>query len=236
MPKSRNRYARAQARARYRKPKRRGGSFSWNMGIALVAVIGIALLVWTVAGRRESAEAAPRAGDPTTGEAGDHWHASLDVNVCGQWVQPAPEFETRADSAEIRVGIHSHGDGLAHIHPFNSSESGDKATLGRFLDYGGWSASSDSISLWEGTEKQNADECELPDGTKQKGTLTWYVNGKKQSGNPSDLQPKDQDKIVLVFGPAGTTLESLGTPPNQQRLQAPVDETPFTGTPSVPSS
>ena len=45
MPKSRNRYARAQARARYRKPKRRGGSFGWNMGIALVAVVGIALLV-----------------------------------------------------------------------------------------------------------------------------------------------------------------------------------------------
>jgi hypothetical protein len=241
MPKSRNRYARAQARARYRKPKRRGGSFGWNMGIAILAVVGIALLVWTVAGRRDSAEAAPRAGNPTTGEAGDHWHASLDVNVCGQWVTPAPEFETRADSAEIRVGIHSHGDGLVHIHPFNSSESGGQATLGRFLDYGGWSASSDSLSLWEGTggqaiEEQNGDECTLADGARQKGTLTWYVNGKKQSGNPSDYQPKDQDKIVLVFGPAGTTLESLGTPPNQQGLQAPVDETPFTAPQAPPSS
>jgi hypothetical protein len=76
MPKSRNRYARAQARARYRKPKRRGGSMGWNMGIALIAVVGIALLIWTVASRREEASAAPRAGNPTTGEAGDHWHAS----------------------------------------------------------------------------------------------------------------------------------------------------------------
>jgi hypothetical protein len=163
------------------------------------------------------------------------------VNVCGQWVTPAPEFETRADSAEIRVGIHSHGDGLVHIHPFNSSESGGQATLGRFLDYGGWSASSDSLSLWEGTggqaiEEQNGEECTLADGARQKGTLTWYVNGKKQSGNPSDYQPKDQDKIVLVFGPAGTTLDSLGTPPNQQGLQAPVDETPFTAPQAPPSS
>jgi hypothetical protein len=54
----------------------------------------------------------------------------------------APEFETRADSSQIRVGIHSHGDGLIHIHPFNSSER-RQATVGRFLDYGGWSASSD---------------------------------------------------------------------------------------------
>jgi hypothetical protein len=66
------------------------------------------------------------------------------------------------------------------------------------------------------------------------------VNGKKQSGDPSDYQPKDQDKIVVVFAPAGTTLESLeataGPPPNQQGLQAPVDETPFTGAPSAPPS
>jgi hypothetical protein len=243
MPKSRNRYARAQARARYRKPRRRGGSFGWNMGIALVAVVGIALLVITVVNRRESADAAPRPGNEATGEAGDHWHASLDVNVCGQWLNPAPEFETRADSSEIPVGIHSHGDGLVHIHPFNSSESGDNATLGRFFDYGGWSMSSDSLDLWPGSDGQaqqeeNGDECTTPDGTKQKGTLTWYLNGKKQSGNPSDYKPKDDDKIVVVFAPSGTTLESLeataGPPPNQQGLQTPVDETG--APPSAPPS
>src|SRR5204862_5456341 len=105
MPKSRNRYARAQARARYRKPKRRGGSFGWNMGIALVAVVGIALLVWTVAGRRDQASAAPRAGNPTTGEAGDHWYASLDVNVCGVWLPPAPQGEAEAGKPHPRRDI-----------------------------------------------------------------------------------------------------------------------------------
>src|SRR5919201_6166836 len=155
MPKSRSRYARAQARARYRKPKRRGGSMGWNLGIALVAVLGVALLIWTVASRRSEAVAAPRAGNPTTGQAGDHWHASLDVYACNQWLPPAPEFETKADNPDIRVGIHSHADGLIHIHPFNSSESGDNATLGRFLEYGGWSASSSSIDLWGGVHEKN---------------------------------------------------------------------------------
>jgi hypothetical protein len=120
--------------------------------------------------------------------------------------------------------------------------------VGRFLDYGGWSASSDSIDLWPGADgkpqkEKNGDECTMPDGTKQKGTLTWYVNGKKQPGNPADYQPKDQDKIVLVFDPAGTSLEALqttaGPPPNQQSLQTPVDETgaPPTGEqPSAPPS
>ena len=239
MARARKRYARAQARARYRKPKRRGGSFGWNVGISAVAVVGIVLLVWTVAGRREDAQAAPRAGNPATGEAGDHWHASLDVNVCGQWEDAAPEFETKADSPEVRVGIHSHGDGLVHIHPFNSSESGDSATLGRFFDYGGWSVSSDSMELWPGAngeavDVQNGDECTLPDGTKQKGTLTWYVNDEKQSGDPADFQPKDSDKIALLFAPAGTTLADVvaqsGTPPNSQR--APTDEAPFSTAPS----
>ncbi len=195
MPKSRNRYARAQARARYRKPKRRGGSFGWNMGIALIAVVGVILLVWTVASRRDDAQAAPRAGDPTTGAAGDHWHASLDVNVCGQWLSPAPEFETRADSSDIRVGIHSHGDGLIHIHPFNSSESGSNATLGRFLNYGGWSASADSLDLWPGSngqkvQEKNGEECTMPDGTKAKGTLTWYVDGQEAVWQPGRLPPE----------------------------------------------
>ena len=214
MPKSRSRYARAQARARYRKPKRRGGSFGWNAGIALIAVLGIALLVWTVASRRSEAVAAPRAGDPTTGEAGDHWHASLDVYQCTDWVTTkAAEFETKADNPDIRVGIHSHGDGLIHIHPFNSSESGNNATVGRFLDYAGYSASSSSFDLWPGAD------------------------GKKQSGDPADYQPKDKDQIVLVFAPEGTTLESIqaekGPPPNSQ--QAPTDEAPYSTAPSTPA-
>jgi hypothetical protein len=103
------------------------------------------------------------------------------------------------------------------------------------------------IDLWPGADgkpqkEKNGDECTMPDGRSRKGTLTWYVNGKKQPGNPADYQPKDQDKIVLVFDPAGTSLEALqttaGPPPNQQSLQTPVDETgaPPSGAPSAPPS
>src|SRR2546430_271263 len=247
MPKSRNRYARAQAGARYRKPKRRGGSFGWTMGIALVAVLGIVWLVWTVAGRRDQASAAPRAGNPTTGEAGDHWHASLDVNVCGIWLPPAPQFETEAGNPQVRVGIHSHADGLMHIHPFNSSESGSNATVGRFLTYGGWSGSSDSLDLWAGADGKpvkvkNGDECTQADGTKKKGTLTWYVNGKKQTGNPPDSHPKEKAQTPTLSAPAGPPLEPLsaapavGPPPNAKQVQQPSDETPYSTTPSAPPS
>jgi hypothetical protein len=237
MPRSRNRYARAQARARYRKPKRRGGSFGWTVGIIAIVVAFTVALFLTVMNRRSEAVAAPRAGDPTTGAPGDHWHASLDVNVCGQWLSPAPNFESQAGSPDIRVGIHSHGDGLVHIHPFNSSESGKNATLGRFLNYGGWSASSDSLDLWAGTDgkpvkEKNGDACTMPDGTKKKGALHWYVNGKEQTGDPAGYRPKDHDRIALVFAPAGTKLADLGTPPNSK--QGPSDESPYTTVPGNP--
>ena len=65
------------------------------------------------------------------------------------------------------------------------------------------------------------------------GALTWYVNDKKQSGDPADYQPKDHDKIVLVFAPEGTTLQTIeaekGLPPNSQ--QVPTDEAPYSTTP-----
>jgi len=89
---------------------------------------------------------------------------------------------------------------------------------------------------------KKGDDCTQADGTKKKGTVTWYVNGKKQSGNPADYQPKDKDQISILFDPAGTTLDSLsadpavGPPPNAKQVQQPSDETPFSTTPSAPPS
>src|SRR4051812_17381876 len=37
------------------------------------------------------------------------------------------------DATQDALGIHTHGDGLIHIHPFTDSAAGRKATLGIFL-------------------------------------------------------------------------------------------------------
>jgi hypothetical protein len=251
MPKSRSRYARAQARARYRKPKRRSGSFGWTAGITALVVIGVGLLIWTVASRRTEADAAPRPANEAAGEAGDHWHVPLDVNECGQWLPAPPEFTSKADNPDVHVGLHTHGDGLIHIEPSSSSEGGNNATVGSYLTNGGWSASSSSFELWDGpngapVEAKNGDECTLPDGTKQTGRFTWYVNEKKQSGDPSEYKPSDKDRIVFVFGPPGAKLADLGTPPNSQNVPAdqggappntnPESTTPESPAPSAPPS
>jgi hypothetical protein len=186
MPK--NRYARAQARARYRKPKRRNSSLPWTAAIGVIVVVGVALII--VSRSDNTASAAPALGD--------HWHAQFSVNVCGEFQPPAPEFEVSTQGE--RTGIHTHGDGVIHIHPFTSAETGDNATVGKFLDYQGYDINDDSFELWEPIGvKRNGDTC--PDG--QPGKVRWAVNGKERNGNVSDYHPEDGDQIVVAFIPDG---------------------------------
>lgn len=69
-------------------------------------------------------ETAGRRGRPPQFD--DHWHAILEIIECGEsW----PVFEDQTDPN----GIHTHGDGLVHIHPFSDAATGTRATLGAFL-------------------------------------------------------------------------------------------------------
>jgi hypothetical protein len=61
---------------------------------------------------------------PRVGE--DHWHAAFGIFVCNAWLAPVPAFESPE-------GIHTHGDGVIHIHPFVPEAAGDNARLGVFL-------------------------------------------------------------------------------------------------------
>jgi hypothetical protein len=120
--------------------------------VVLVLVFGTGIFL-AVRGRSADASVAPK--PPSGKNAGDHWHAFLGVNVCGTWLPNAPEFSFPDD----RDSIHSHGDGLIHIHPFSTSYSGKKATVSKFIKGGGWSLSSDQMKLWDGTQHKNGQDC-----------------------------------------------------------------------------
>ena len=64
--------------------------------------------------------------------------ASLIVNLPGSPKGALESFEVvvpllELSSFESSFGIHSHGDGLMHIHPFTKAAAGEKATVGRFI-------------------------------------------------------------------------------------------------------
>jgi hypothetical protein len=212
MPQSRTRYQRAAMRSRYRKPKRkRSGSFGWNVAIATVVVVGV-VAVFLVRGGGSGASSPPRAPDAAANVAGDHWHTAFQVDICGEWLAAQPQFEKPADNPgqQANVGIHTHGDDLIHTHPFVVSEEGSNATLGKFADYGGWSVSSDSIDAWVGpesklqqTEWSNGDTCSFGEYKGEQGVLTWTVDGKTRSGNPSDYRMQDGETLAIYFLPKG---------------------------------
>jgi hypothetical protein len=176
--------------------------------VLLVACAAIFIaIVWTaIATDKKSKNSAPELASEC---AGDHWHAALGVNVCGQWLPPAPQFEGRASNPGIQAGIHSHGDGLIHLHPFASDETGDDATVGRFMHYGGWELSSSSFTVWDDQVHRNGHAC--PTGGK--GRVQWAVGryGKPwpanvRTGDPADYRPKNGDIVAMYFVPDGSPL------------------------------
>lgn len=102
------------------------------MVVAIVVVLGLALVVYA----RQSRPAAD-ASAPTID---DHWHHVYGFYLCDTWFQLSGDGEARDANGRptnvdyARTGIHSHDDGVIHWHPFSSASIGSRARLGVFLD------------------------------------------------------------------------------------------------------
>jgi hypothetical protein len=183
----------------------------------------------------------------------DHWHAALGVNVCGRW-QPGPIWPTvsmqtvaRHDQPNVYAGLHTHqlmdgsSDGLIHMEPASRDEAGRNATLGRYMEFGGWRVSATALQLWPPVTSAAYDANGQPvakggapiavrNGEKcgaQRAVVRWaagqFVPGKttkltEQHGDPSKLQLTDNQVIALYFVPSSTSLASLGTVPSIKNL------------------
>ena len=114
----------------------------YPIALTFVLVLGLLLVVWS----RNSREAtsAPRVGD--------HWHSAYDIYVCEDW---RGKIVNEADPN----GIHTHGDGLMHIHPFNSEASGKKADFGEFFGSYGGSINDSSLQLDTGEVISEGEDC-----------------------------------------------------------------------------
>lgn len=88
-----------------------------------------------------SPEEAPAIGDGPAGPTlQDHWHVAYGFYVCGAFLPPIM-------SDNDPQGIHTHGDGVIHIHPTDPAVTGDGATLGVFLRAMGITLLDDDMSM-----------------------------------------------------------------------------------------
>ncbi len=139
---------------------------SGNRGfIALVLLLVVAggAVVALFATQRESVIGiAPEAGI-------DHWHDAYLIHACGEDL-PA-SFNTDGPD-----GIHTHGNGLIHIHPANPSAAGPNAELGVFLGAMGGELTDDYYIPGSGespVEMREADGCDGEDAVLQ---LAYWEN------------------------------------------------------------
>ena len=77
----------------------------------------------------------------------DHWHEAYGFYVCDTFLRPVED----ADRDDL-LGIHTHGDGVIHIHPFSAAASGPNARLGLFGEQIGGAFLADGWRLPDGDE------------------------------------------------------------------------------------
>ena len=118
------------------------------LAMALVVILGVVFIVIARDERIGSADnSPPRVLD-------DHFHSAYTVYVCDGEIPPFPN-----DSIDP-TGIHTHGDGLIHIHPWVSTVSGRKATLGAFFAESDLAISDTELTVPAGTLVEGVDDCD----------------------------------------------------------------------------
>lgn len=180
-------------------------SYAWPAAISGVVVLGVVLIVASFGGDASSNEP-PRIGD--------HWHAAYGVYDCDTYIAPF------ADEAGDRAGIHTHQDGLMHIHPFSSRVTGKGANIEAFGDDVGMDVSDTSIE-GPGIDVENGDKCGDDEGTVR--LLVWDdANTEEPRVITEDIasyNPPDSTIWALVFAPEDA---EIPLPPSAINLQDPL--------------
>ena len=193
----------------------------WYSTMGVVAIVGILLVGYSRNQELSKGQANARV-HPIVNV--DHWHSAFSVYLCDHWAPNIPLFESAA-------GLHTHGDGVIHVHPYASSVAGNNATLGAFVNAvtkdggkGPFKLSSTELQ-YPGDSKvwKNGDTCQG-----KPGKVKFTVNGKEQSIDPTTWKLRDGDLLNVGFVPDNTPLPS--NPAEKQNLANITDVSTSTGT------
>jgi hypothetical protein len=153
-----------------------------------VAAMVLLIVVEVSTAGGPSPNGGPRPDDRVSPRIGDHWHALYQFHVCGEVQPPAPFWPG---------GVHTHDDGIIHVHPLHPREEGRGSRLVMWFEYGGGILTDDAVRLpGQDVTYRNGDRC--PDGSE--GRVQVTVNSIPLDGW-SEYVPQDGDRVVIIFGP-----------------------------------
>ena len=118
---------------------------------------------------------------------GDHIHQAIAVHACGQFLPDIPLFESP------NIGIHTHADGVIHIHPFSQLGVGANATLERYFkdarDEGDLdvSLSNTKLDYLGETYEEGKTKC---DGRRRPGPPRRLLEERRRTRRPSPRSPR----------------------------------------------
>lgn len=171
--------------------------------IGVIILLGVALIAFAANDRKSATNVPPVVNQ-------DHWHAAFGIDICGEFQPAVPEFESP-------IGIHTHGDGVIHIHPFSQSGAGENATLGTFLEDTDVKLSDSELTIGKNelpdgakTWKEGEDQC---DGKDAELVVAQWENVSDESADPAlltggldDIRFRgDGEGYTIAFMPKGDT-------------------------------
>ena len=196
--------------------------------ITVILVLGSVLVFLARDSRQSAALVAPNYLKK------DHWHAAFGVYVCDKYLPNLTDATT-----EDVLGIHTHGDGLMHVHPFSLAASGKNAQLGLWFDHVNLKVEDGKFTMPDGTVHKNGDSC----GSGEKSTKKTHVvlfQWPPQAGK--DTKPKSvttdigtvrylEDGQIFALALVADGTKDIQLPPSVDQLKSPNDAEPGTPTP-----
>lgn len=169
-------------------------SLGFPMALAAIIIAGTALVAFAWNARDVAALS------PTFD---DHWHLPFGIYDC----QTDSFLVDLEDPGIPNAGIHTHGDGVIHLHPFSSEATGNNARLDLFLDATRTDIEGDAVMTFADRPALEAGvEC---DGEEAILQLARFAPGETTptevfTEDLSDYRfQQDQEGVVIALAPAG---------------------------------
>ncbi len=184
------------ARSGKKRSIRESSSRTYPLAILAICIVGTLLVFWGRDQRASAQRVEPRLED--------HWHIAYGLYLCDAFA-PNP-----TDVGADQVGVHTHDDGIIHVHPFSSAAAGDNATLDKFLDQIALKVSDSKLTTTDGKAYESG-KTTCPSGEVGKLVLARWASADDAAAKPeviTDNIPetrflKDRSAFTLAFVPEG---------------------------------